>query len=289
MAHVAHAHRSRTTKLRRNRVRAWIYTIKRTFVVAIQHTADLSAWAKLYDVTGCDSAPLDTNCIVLTYGRLPRLRRVPTSPQSSFRLLHEMRLRPARIAWSVPRMLTSYRGHQVIRRLFRYSALIGAVLGLMISVVAWRVSYWGVFVQTCPYQSTYSTSLCSGFVRASWEAKRGSTNRRYFGKAALHLSQAKARWIGIDWMAEVSMRNPISVSHSTRSTLSRYPTLISGQGWAHINIPLWITTLIFAICSYPAFVAFRRRRRARHGCCPTCGYDLRGSPEGACSECGRER
>jgi predicted amidophosphoribosyltransferase len=52
-------------------------------------------------------------------------------------------------------------------------------------------------------------------------------------------------------------------------------------------VPLWIPTFIFTICSIPAFVALRRRRRARHGYCSNCGYDLRGSMD-ACPECGSE-
>ncbi len=33
-------------------------------------------------------------------------------------------------------------------------------------------------------------------------------------------------------------------------------------------------------------VAIRRALRSRHGCCVTCGYDLRGTPHGKCPECG---
>lgn len=31
-----------------------------------------------------------------------------------------------------------------------------------------------------------------------------------------------------------------------------------------------------------------RWQRKHHGCCPECGYDLRGSPGGTCPECGCE-
>ena len=36
-----------------------------------------------------------------------------------------------------------------------------------------------------------------------------------------------------------------------------------------------------------AFGILRRRARIRRGCCPRCGYDLRGGSTGPCPECGR--
>lgn len=55
-------------------------------------------------------------------------------------------------------------------------------------------------------------------------------------------------------------------------------------------VPFWLPACLFAVLpavrGYRAVVRFRRwRRRAREGCCPACGYDLRATPD-RCPECG---
>ena len=56
--------------------------------------------------------------------------------------------------------------------------------------------------------------------------------------------------------------------------------------WASLTIPH--AYLLGVTAAYPAWRLarfIRERRRNRVGCCPTCGYDLRASPE-RCPECG---
>lgn len=64
--------------------------------------------------------------------------------------------------------------------------------------------------------------------------------------------------------------------------------------WA-LSIPLWLPALVLAMVPCASFCsACRRRRRAKSGLCPECGYDLRGHrhdpPTDAqairCPECG---
>lgn len=60
------------------------------------------------------------------------------------------------------------------------------------------------------------------------------------------------------------------------------------SGARYVNIPYWLPAGLFVL--WPAIVipGVLRRRRASRGLCPTCGYDLRASPD-RCPECGTAR
>jgi hypothetical protein len=51
------------------------------------------------------------------------------------------------------------------------------------------------------------------------------------------------------------------------------------------GIGLWLPILLAA--ALPCYWLFSRMRRRQAGCCPVCGYDLRGTPD-RCPECGTE-
>ncbi len=61
-----------------------------------------------------------------------------------------------------------------------------------------------------------------------------------------------------------------------------------GSRWSHY-IPVWQLAVPLMVLALVLRTVRRRseaRASARSGHCPTCGYDLRGSPEGKCPECG---
>ena len=60
-----------------------------------------------------------------------------------------------------------------------------------------------------------------------------------------------------------------------------------GLGWGLdpgvIFVPLWIPLLLIAV---PTAWLFLTGRRVPPGRCPSCGYDLTGTPSPTCPECG---
>lgn len=62
-------------------------------------------------------------------------------------------------------------------------------------------------------------------------------------------------------------------------------SIFLGAGW--IGIPYWMFMLpALALWSVRTRRVHRTRQRLLAGCCVACGYDLRGSPQGRCPECG---
>ena len=108
----------------------------------------------------------------------------------------------------------------------------------------------------------------------------------------------RRRWC-LDWTSgsvvtgetlfEEIVTGPTVISAVGLIEYHRERALVSGNEsgrWWMLVLPHWI--LIAVLAPWPAtraWVAVRRRRRLRHGCCPECGYDLRITP-GRCSECG---
>ena len=59
------------------------------------------------------------------------------------------------------------------------------------------------------------------------------------------------------------------------------------QSEHELVVPLWAVAVASALLPSLSLFGFWRRRADRPGLCPSCGYDLRATPE-RCPECGRE-
>ena len=69
---------------------------------------------------------------------------------------------------------------------------------------------------------------------------------------------------------------------------SPWPRISNGwtPRWTELVIPWWYALVLTAVLPVLWFSdRLRHRRRTRVGACPTCGYDLRATPD-RCPECG---
>ena len=163
------------------------------------------------------------------------------------------------------------------RKLFTTAAAVSLVLGVGVGA-EWGRSYaasvfvWYDFSDDPPrFQiitcgSSRGTMLLSYHALSHYTLEHGSGLRVRSEPAALLGTPA---WRGFRYRHEAS--------NDGRFTDGRFIALY---------FPHWLPLALFA--APPAFwlaAARRRRNRARLGHCPTCGYDLRATPE-RCPECG---
>ena len=158
--------------------------------------------------------------------------------------------------------------------MFRKTLIILSLIGLLLSVGLWGVSYWGVGFRALLYsrdeliESSYAqiievdVIICRGVL--SW----GVTSFYVVLMSAKSEESIAAEWPG--WM-----------HYTGRPVCSGQTTLRPS-----IKVPLWVPVLIFAVApAWPLSSPYRRRRRSKLGLCLKCGYDLRGSKD-TCPECG---
>jgi hypothetical protein len=125
-----------------------------------------------------------------------------------------------------------------------------------------------------------------------WLTMRQAALEKRFDKASasmpadletIRLTQAQTRRLEeLDgqWSGTVNMKQKF------RSTLSRVPARQQSIAFAPLHA---IAALLpFLRLSAWGFFLARRWSRRRAGLCGWCGYDLRGSSSGRCSECGHE-
>ncbi len=160
--------------------------------------------------------------------------------------------------------------------MIRKTLTIFSLIGLLLSVGAWRASYWHVAF----FGHHGGVHLVYGCIAVNRVPARRWTEAR-LSQAGFRGYVFKTRALGI---SETSFAGTIWLPTYRPAGLlfGQWPT----PPW--LFIPLWIPIAmfvsVFSLCHYPAH---RRRKRKKLGLCVSCGYDLRGSNE-RCPECGEE-
>ena len=152
--------------------------------------------------------------------------------------------------------------------MLRKTMTVLSLIGLLLSVGVWGVSYFNVLYNSRTVGCTFwlAHGNLTLFVPQTTKAYQGWYNVGFSGFST--------NWTG-----------QINVHPSDRPTYRRNLLHWSRQNMI-LTIPLWIPTIICA----PATLALplhRRRRRKKLGLCLRCGYDLRASKD-RCPECGTE-
>jgi hypothetical protein len=109
------------------------------------------------------------------------------------------------------------------------------------------------------------------------------------GVQAQHIQRPGQRYI-LGWHAATQPIHPtVYPDMKKHLRLPMYGGLrYASGGVEHYGfVPHWCLAIVTGILpAVWAAMAFRRRRVAAAGLCPTCGYDLRASPD-RCPECGK--
>jgi len=158
--------------------------------------------------------------------------------------------------------------------MLRKTLTVFSLLGLLLSVGAWGVSYFNcAFVIDQESEGCVEVGLFAGsFVVVSHH------NKNPLGNVSV-----RSYWRGFHgfW---TNWSGRIEEVHVDSSGSSVYHIYLPRAGI--LSIPLWLPTLLFGV--WPAWLLLpfhRRRNRKKHGLCVKCGYDLRASKD-RCPECG---
>jgi hypothetical protein len=147
--------------------------------------------------------------------------------------------------------------------MLRRTLTILSLIGLLLSVALWGVSYWRIKYRMNRSQFTV------------WNGKVGYM-------AVGPQASTKKKQLPLGWVVYGLRKRGYRFSTIWTPQLSGNPFRIPFR----LDIPLWMPTLLFGVSPVWLLLPFhRRRKRKKLGLCLKCGYDLRASKD-RCPECG---
>ncbi len=159
-----------------------------------------------------------------------------------------------------------------------------SLIGLLLSVGLWGVSYYGVLYWQDKYPATTSILLVAGYMEVArhrfaseseydflWGENEPPPSGFAYGESVRPLSDMISELAWFTWFP--------NWHSSTRP----------GGTSTSVVLPLWIPSAFFGgIFAFSYLLPLhRRRKRKKLGLCVKCGYDLRASKD-RCPECGTE-
>ncbi len=153
--------------------------------------------------------------------------------------------------------------------MLRKTLTIVSLLGLLLSVGLWGVSYW-LFTY---FNLRYECYLNEGqLICMRLDSPKKVLRPEFAGLRSHGFRGSKTNW---------------KIEHYRIATVIRPGGVTTSA--TDVRIPLWLPTCILAALSFFLLLPplHRRRKREKLGLCLKCGYDLRASKD-RCPECGEE-
>jgi hypothetical protein len=169
------------------------------------------------------------------------------------------------------------------RKLFTLAAGVSAVLCCAVCVLWVRSYSTGEWLEMYDPRGCQTLCVSRGMIVARWEAANPSREM-----TLIHASVTDPRPIEPPVRRETLLTDLYYRMYFDRlgSWLACYEEAPAAARSTELAVPLWLLGGISAIAPAARLARGRRlRSRANSGRCPTCGYDLRATPD-RCPECG---
>jgi hypothetical protein len=178
-----------------------------------------------------------------------------------------------------------------MRRVFRWLFDWIAVLSLLLCAATFFFWFRGLEINDSCYwvapARSFQMSVDSGNGKIALGFVDVASGTEHLGSApGFHYERSKpVNLYSLGWPIDFNWQGLGFLVRSFRSLLTSPSGKPWVTRWSFVAFPCWFVLTLLAILPTVWVIRYRRTVQG-HGLCPTCGYDLRATPD-RCPECGR--